>query len=359
MQTMQGKQEPVSTVLLFNEGDPPMNSLRLFSLGLFQQLTVARPGERYQALSIPFLKPSLARGRFDGVVVDEGGDTLLLDNDGFLDLSSYEFFSVRITSGPQRGRICGALVEYKTVNEVFRKVLRCYDGGGVDLATLDGSEAFSVHQVFYLSELFPSNGAVVPAGAVELEATRVLLFWNGKFLTYWLSDGTNTGGKRGWATGGQDGLVRVYDDVGLFPGDGFLIQVPEVTEPIVITVSGEVLLEPMVQPLRKGFNLVGTIHNLSRTNVSGEPSTKLIDSGLAESGFAAGAVDSLGGDRVRLYNPATNTFDVTLRLKEIAEDWAWEIEQETPSGANEVAIEPGAAISVFRESGPMLWEVGK
>ena len=324
-----------------------------------QRLTIARPGERYQAVSIPFLKPSEYRGRFDGIY-EEGGDPFLLDDDNFPGLSSLTFYFVRITSGPQRGRVCSAIVSSGTVEGSFRKLLQCYsEASSIDFAELEGTEAFSVHEGFYLSDWFPNDGSVVSAGAIEMQATRVLVFWDGAYRTYWLSDGTHTNGTRGWVTGDDSGNTEVFNDVGLLPGEAFLIEVPNVVEPIEIQVSGEVLMEPIVHPLQQGFNLLGVLHNLSRTDLEGSPSVALIDSGLAESGFASRPVDETGGDQLSLFDPSTQAFDSVFVLREAAGAWHWEATQGTPTTADDQPIEPGAALSVYREGEPLRWEVGK
>jgi hypothetical protein len=250
------------------------------------ELTLAKPGEPYQLVSVPFLKPAVARGRLDGL---DAAAASVSDVEGaFGTLPAHTECILLVRDGPAAGVWFRIQQPAGNWSDNPSEVSLDPSHASGAFALLSGGEAFSVHPMFRLDEIVPGDGSVLPTGPTDVQAGQVHIHdpASGGFTKYWLSDGSLTDGVPGW-TMAEAGQLVTGVPVWLEPGLSFYIWHPAPVLAKSVRIAGEVLDSPLVKDVAPGFNFLGIEFNLTRLDAGGFPSFALRDLGLAESGFRA------------------------------------------------------------------------
>jgi hypothetical protein len=268
------------------------------------QLKIAEAGVKTRLVSIPFLRVPDAFGRLDGIEASPPDGALPCVRDekaAFSTVSGGGTFIIRVTSGASSG-------DWFIVDSVSSdgKEARVRDDGlAGNLSSLSEGEAFAVHRLYSLNELFPETREDFPSALVDAAAMQVHFYNGTSFAKCWLSDGTLTD-HIGW-TIAQDGHLVDAGDLAILPGTSFLVAYPSTPEEATIQVNGVVPYAGLTVPVFPGYNCVSIKYTQALEGNLADPAGYLSTLGLLESGFQGG-VDPDSSDLILALNEADGTF---------------------------------------------------
>ena len=306
-----------------------------------RMVRIAESGGGASLLSLPFLKPAVARGRIDAVGPETGR---LTDREGgFAVVGGGRTHIARITDGASRGDWFLLDPEESTAETA----VVADDGLAGESAALEAGAAFAVHELFQLRELFPEDGARIAAAGIDVRAAQVHFFDGEQFSKFWLSDGSITG-HRGW-TRADGGELRYAGDTAILPGTSFLFVHPPTEQPLSLRIRGAVPARALTVPVFPGYNFLGVQHSEASAGrpADGFPADGL---GLVESGFRA-CDGSEGGDRVFAFDAAAG--DLGDGYYYDGGDGVFRTTREDSAG---FAVAPGGGFIVFNSGDAYHWE---
>jgi len=313
------------------------------------RLTISEAGERTRLVSVPFLRMPDAYGRLDGVQISPApdGEPLLIDHEGaFGALAAKGSHILRITSGSS----AGDWFLLDKVAEDGRSAAVREDGLVASAAQLVGDEAFAIHRLFTLGELFPVRSPEFPAAPIDLAAMQVHFYDGAQFNRYWLSDGTLTG-HRGW-TFAEDGQLRDANQVAILPGASFLVVFPDASTELNVQINGVVPETGLTVPVYPGYNYVSVKY--TRSTSGGLPHIvdylKVI--GLKASGFKGGSSDA-ESDLVLALMEADGTFLPGYYYDEAEGDFSPVSEESGLIRLEDVG--PGRGFVIYNSGDTFLW----
>jgi len=291
-------------------------------------------------LSMPFLRAPIVRGRLDSVDVTA---LSLLDKEGAFDvLSSERSYVLLITEG----QAAGAWFVLDSAAKTNETIHIFDDGLAGSLIDLSGTEAFSIHELFTLKQVFPDVGGVCPSGVSASTSTKVQFYDGESTQDFWLSNGSVTD-HVGW-TYLSEGKLVYGGDTAILPGTSFLIECPERLEPIDLRVQGIALNTPINIPVYPGLNFLA-VNFTSTLTVRGVHGFDLDEIGLLESGFS----QSLD-DQFYTYNSRDGSF--------VSVYWDSNTKALLDSVTNEAVstgVAPGGGFVLYNSGASYLWSYGQ
>ncbi len=313
------------------------------------KLQIAEPGVRSRLVSIPFLRIAEAYGRLDGVSHASGGSNLpeLLDEEAaFAAVSNEGTYILRITSGPYSGN--WFILDASDADG--KRVSVREDGLGGSVVSLSGDEAFAIHKLFALKELFPEANSSFPTAPIDLAAMQVHFYDGNRFSKCWLSDGTLTG-HVGW-TLAEDGHLKAAGDLAILPGTSFLVVFPNAIEAQSIQINGVVPYSGLSVPVYPGYNYVSVKYTQALDGGLAQAAGYLNSLGLKESGFSGG-VDAESSDLILALNDASGRFVEGYYYDTSAGDFKAASEESVGITLDEVG--PGRGFVILNRGEPYLW----
>jgi len=308
-------------------------------------LRVAEPGQDSQLISLPFLRTAVSLGRLDGV--DANAESLTDIQGAFNKLREDRSYILRITDGPQVG--VWFILDATSVGADFVRVLD--DGLAGYLIDLSGGEAFSVHELFTLKELFPENSVLLPASSIDANSMQVHFYDGNGFREFWLSNGGITD-HVGW-TYTDEGQLKYAGDTAILPGTSFLVFYPNPSVAVDVRLQGVVLNEPLNIPIYPGYNFVSVHYSHRFSEDGGDLDPRLNHMGLEESGFRSTKSKAVG-DLVISFDPFNGKLGTHYYL-DSKTDVFRPVEDSVDPTSIGLLAKPGNGFVIFNDGDSYLW----
>jgi len=313
------------------------------TVGLKSQCVV-KEGKKYNIISIPFIKPSIHNGDIEAINPDT---FCLIDNDKFTkDLHPEKNYILLMTDGKMAGEwffLSTNKTRKAKVNSSSQIFVDPFKSSTSDLSGISSSDSYEIHPLYDLTELFPEDGSILPAGNFDYEAGRIQLLSNDQKTTLWLSNGNITS-QKGWIRISQNNVNKQVDHFSILPGRAMIIFHPKPEKDMYVYLTGEALELPVSKPIYPGKNLISVEYQLSSTYTSNRMDYSLDELNLIENGFVGGkTIDE--SDKVKIWNQEQSSYGDgiwLLRTDNDVNEWLTEYFL-TPSFS---VIQPGGGILV-------------
>jgi len=319
-----------------------------------RSLPIVKAGRRFNLVSVPFIRPAAAAGRLTSVSSATGMVTAAEEVFGGLDAATEYFILIR--TGPARGAwffLAPADTEDYAASPA--QALLDAEGTAGALGALVGGERFSVHPLFRLDELLPTDGSVVPAARLDVLAGQVHLYQGGGCRKYWLSNGELT--RAGWTN--VPTVTRAGPEVVFLPpGISFFVYHPAPVADVSVPVVGIVPDVPIRKAVRPGFNFLGTEYSLVRDDIGAGAAPKLSALRLDQSGFHGGE-EADESDLLLSWDTMTGDYRVPRWLRAVGTGSEWRIAGEPSVRADDELLDPVRGMVLWNGGDGYVWRDGE